>query len=155
MFKSLAGMDPIREENLHYLATRIIHCTAFVIFVLVFILVQLFPHIEDNSTVSGTDAVGIFILYLVSVIFWGTGIIVPKVHIWRTELIPALRIFSKHGFQVTMFSLPVVIGLLIMRNGTSFVVVLPAILISVTALIITFPTRTRWKKWTGYTSLLD
>jgi hypothetical protein len=155
LFLSLAKKDPKREEELHFKATRIVHYAAITIILIILILVTVLPRAEADSAATATDNVGIFILYLVSVLMVGSGFLIPKILGWRLISRSTIGIFKNHGFQTTMFILPVVISLLIWRGGTSLLVVLPAICISVIALALTFPTRRRWGKWTDYTSFLD
>ena len=152
LFRSLSREDPKREEELHYFATRIVRYAAITIIFVVLLFALLLPKTEDNS---GIDDVGIFILYLGSVLLICTGAISLKIFRWGLRSKSTIDIFSGHGFQTTMFTIPVIIGLLLWRGGTSFLVVLPIICVSAIAMALTFPTRKRWKKWTEWTSLLD
>jgi len=110
---------------------------------------------DKNRSIT-VDGGGIFGLYFVSIIWIPLGAIWPSIMKWRTwSKKSKIGIFFNHIARVFCFIVPVIAGYTAGSIGVNLSIIVPLFILSLVALMLIFPTRKRWKKWSNWTSLLD
>jgi len=156
LFRIFAGENPLKEERIAYLATKINHIIMIaVVPITIFLLMIVLSRPVDKSyTVS--EGSEIFFLYFMSFISFIFAFLIPKIFNWqsfsRTSMV---GIFINHSVQTILFLLPVIFSYFAWKGGVNLFITLPLFTLSIIALSLTFPTIKRWQKWTNWTSILS
>ena len=150
IFEFIAEGDTKREEEITYSFAKISHIISLSL-VLVAILantLMLVFHEESSETINGK---AIFLTYfgsfflLIASAFW------PKIVNWRTwSKHSKTGVFFNHSFRLIFFMLITLLGFISgIDKLNTFTVIIPIYLLSIIALVLTFPTKGKWKEWSS------
>ena len=157
LFEYLADGDEKREEEVTFTATKILHIIALCIVPTVFIADIVVLLIEGNGY-SSDNIYGrvVFINYFVTPLGIIVGAFFPKIVNWKTwSKTSKIGICLNHVFRLSCFVVIALTGLGGTANFNTFFCIIPIFIISAIALIITFPTKKKWREWSDWTSQIE
>ena len=154
IFNLLADGDEKKEEEITYRAMKILHIIALSIVPIVFIADIVILLLKGNGYSSENINIQVlFVSYSVLPILILLGTFFSKIVNWRTwSKTSKIGIFFNHLTRLFCFFGIALTGLVGTANFNTFFCIIPIFIISATALIITFPTKKKWREWSDWTS---
>ena len=150
--------DAIKQEYVAFITIRIIQIIALsliAIGLIVSIIIRLTTLTEVN--ISSNDIGPVLACYFGSFLLIISGIITPKLLNWmNTPFFPREKgVFISLMLRTVFLAIPIIFASLLLVKDNSWITAIILYILIGIALVITFPTKKRWKKYMNWSSLLD
>jgi Na+/H+ antiporter NhaC len=149
--------DPNKEDRGTFTFTRRFHLVVQTILWLGFMVDIIFTPSAHVDWLNDTVIIALILSLFTSVLFIIFGFVYPKINDWLLSTNKSkIGISLNHIVQILFFLAPVILWLFVQPSteniNEKYIVLLIPILLSMIALMMTYPSKKRWGKWTRKTN---